>query len=254
MKKLLGILLLSIIALVIPALSVSAQSFEIIDVDVEGMSVAEGDIIYVERGDNLNIRVEIKANVSTEDLKVKAWIGGYEYDDIEDISDMFDLDAGVKAAKYLNLEIPEDIDSNDEYTLKIEAYNKYEENEWFEITLKIEAQRHNLDIQDVIFSPGLSLDANTPLFVQVRLENLGDKKEEDIRVEVSIPALGITQVDYIDELVAYEDDDDEETSESTDSLYLDLSNAQPGTYTLNVNVEYNNGHSEILESYDLTIT
>ncbi|MBL7147329.1 MAG: hypothetical protein ISS82_00710, partial [Nanoarchaeota archaeon] len=46
----------------------------------------------------------------------------------------------------------------------------------------------------------------------------------------------------------------EETSESTDSLYLDLSNAQPGTYTLNVNVEYNNGHSEILESYDLTIT
>jgi len=259
MKKVLGILLLSIFALVaVPAL-VSAQDFDITDIDIDGIDMnvpplAEDPIVYVERGADLNVRVQVATTADVEDLRVKAWIGGYEYDDVEDVSEMFDLDANLSAVKYLTLEIPEDINSNEEYTLHVKAYDQNEDIE-YEYTLKIEAQRHDLSIQDVIFSPGLSLNADIPLFVQVRIENIGDKKEEDIKVEVSIPALGISQITYIDELVSTEEDNyDEETSESTDSLYLDLSNAQPGTYTLEVNVEYNNGYSEETETYDLTIT
>lgn len=256
MKKLFGILLLSIFALVLSN-SVSAQTFDITDIDIEGMNMQLGGddtIVYVERGDTVNIRVEIEALNDSEDVRVKAWIGGYEYDDIEDVTSMFDLTAGVTAVKYLNLEIPEDIDASDEYTLHIKAYDQNDDVEE-EYTLMIEEQRHLLNIQDVIFSPGLSLDKDTPLFVSVRVKNMGDKKEDDIRVEVAIPALGITQVDYIDELAAHEDDeDDDEDSDSTDMLFLDLSNAEPGTYTLNINVEYNNGYSEVSESYDLTIT
>ena len=257
MRKILGILLLSILALVIP-LSVSAASFSFQDIDIEGIDMSiggENPTVYAEKGGTVNIRVEVKAEEEVNDLKIKAWIGGYEYEDIEDVTEMFDLDENVTVVKYLDLEIPEDINANEEYTLHIKAYDQNDDIEE-EFTLQIEAQRHQLSMQDVIFAPGLSINANTPLFVTVRVENIGDKKEDDIRIEVSIPALGITQVDYIDELVSNEDpgNENEETSDSTDTLFLDLSNAAPGTYTLNVNVEYNNGYSELSESYDLTVT
>lgn len=263
MKKLLGILMLAVLALVIP--SVSALDVSIDDVDINGidMDSTPTPTLYVERGEDVSIRVQVLAaegidpeEIETaEDLRVKAWISGYEYGEVEDMSGIFDLDEGLTVVKYLDLEIPEDIDSNEEYTLKIEIDNGEGDFTEAEYTIKIESQRHNLNIQDVIFSPGLSLNANMPLFVEVRVENLGDKKEEDIRIEVSIPALGITQVDYIDELGSVEDDeDDDETSDSTDSLFLDLSNAAAGTYTLQVNVEYNNGYDEVTETYDLTIT
>ena len=61
----------------------------------------------------------------------------------------------------------------------------------------------------------------------------------------------------IDELspadVAENDDQDIENSESTESIYLDLRGAQPGTYNLIVKVEYDRGHKEVTENYQLVI-
>jgi len=260
MKKLLGILMGMFALFLIPM--VSALDVDIVDVDVNGIDMDNNPTVYVERGESISIRVQIEADDNlteddevAEDLRVRVSISGYEYDIIEDVSDIFNLDEGLTAVKTLNLEIPEDIDANEEYTLEVEIVGGEGPNTEEEFTLKIEAQRHSLNIQNVIFSPGLSIDANTPLFVEVRVENIGDKKEEDILVQVSIPALGISQSTYIDELASVEDDgEDLEDSESTNALFLDLSNAAAGTYTLEVTVEYNNGYSEETESYDLTIT
>ena len=279
MKKILSIflvLVLSVSGLVIN--SVNAQApYEVVDVDIDGTDMNDVNTLYVERGDTLNIRVEIQSNDNwpqrregadivwntnhiEKDVKIKAEIAGYEYGDIEDVSDMFDIEYGVRYVEYLKLEVPEDINSNENYRLKIRAYNQ--ENEVsaelaeFPLMLKIKSQRHLLNIMDVIFTPGLNLNADQPLFTTVRVENLGDKKEEDIKVTVSVPQLGRTGVTYINELVPTETSDnnnDYQTSESSDAVYLDLRGAQPGTYNLIVKVDYNRGHSELTKNYQLII-
>src|SRR3990167_9047021 len=156
----------------------------------------------------------------------------------------------------MKLSIPKDIDASKDYELRIKVYNgDYSLEQIY--TLRIEAPRHLLKINDVIFTPGLSLNVDQPLFASVRIENLGDKDEEDIKVEVSVPQLGKSGITYIDELVKNEDDnnnrDDYQTSESSDSIYLDLRGAQPGTYDLIVKVEYDRGHREITKNYQLVI-
>ena len=231
----------------------STDPFTIEKVEVEG--VENPDMVNVERGDKLNIRVELLGHTHAEDVKVKAWIGGYEYEDVEDSTSLFDIEPNVTYVKNLVLEIPNDIDASKSYKLHIEAFNDQDSvRKTFRI--QVEPQRHYLNFVDVIFNPGLSVKNTQPLFVTVRVENLGDKKEEDVRVEVSIPELGLLQRTFIDELVSVEDngDDDEETSSSSDTLLLDLSNVQPGTYNLRVKVDYNRGHDFIAQIYPLTVT
>src|SRR3989344_8992606 len=113
----------------------------LMNVEVEG--VENPNLVNIERGDSLNVRVELMANSNCEDLKVKAWIGGYEYDDIEDSTPLFDITSGVTYVKNLVLEIPYDINAEDSYTLHVEAYND-DHNSGLEIPVQISAKRHQL--------------------------------------------------------------------------------------------------------------
>ena len=253
MKKLLTLIVILLVAAIFPVnINATQHPFEISSVEVEG--VENPNLVNVERGDKLNVRVELLGLSQAKDVRVKAWIGGYEYDDVQARTSIFDVEAGVTYVKNLVLEIPNDIDASESYTLHVEAFNDDDSNE-AEFEIQVEPQRHLLNFVDIIFNPGLSVKNTQPLFVTVRVENLGDKKEEDVRVEVSIPELGVSQRTFIDELVSVENsnDDDEETSSSSDTLLLDLSNVQPGTYTARVKVDYNRGHDSIMQTYELTV-
>tara|TARA_Y100000034_G_scaffold136311_1_gene212127 strand:+ start:1159 stop:2466 length:1308 start_codon:yes stop_codon:yes gene_type:complete len=274
MKKLLSVLLVLVLGfsmILIP--SVNAQApYGVSDVDVDGTDLAQGDILYAERGETLNVRVELESDDAewpedpnnpgnpdedyvARDVKIRVEIDGYEYDEIDDVTDMFDVEYGIKYVKHLRLTIPNDIDASETYNLRIRAYSR-EYSAEDEYSLRIKAARHRLNIMDTIFIPGLTIDAGQPLFTTVRVENLGDKKEEDIRVEISVPQLGRSGVTYIDELSAdyvENDEEDIETSESSDAIYIDTRGASPGVYNVVVKVEYDRGHREITENYQLTI-
>ncbi|MDD5253958.1 MAG: hypothetical protein PHG05_02525 [Candidatus Nanoarchaeia archaeon] len=234
--------------------------------DIDGTSSA----IYVERGTDCEIEVEFTGYVTPDsisekepklkDLKMKAWIGGYEYDDIEDVTSMFDVEDGVTYKKYLTLSLPEDMDASTDYTLHVEIYNKDYTNDVFEQTLRVKESRHSLSIQDVIVRPGSTVEAGRPLFVTARLENMGDRKEEDIQVNVEIPELGVSVRDYIDELSSNEDSDaredneDEEDSASSDEIYLKIpENTMSGAYELIVRVVYDRGHQEVSEKQTIYV-
>ncbi|MBS3143833.1 hypothetical protein J4446_03095 [Candidatus Woesearchaeota archaeon] len=263
MKKLLSVFLVLVIALsgisfAGAATAVPLVPFKIVDVDIDGTDMSDVNTLYVERGETLNIRVEVQTSslikdvdYTVDDVRVKADIAGYEYDDIEDTTEMFDMEGGVRYVKNLKLSIPEDIDASENYKLRVRVYSQdYEIDISYE--LRVKSQRHLLNIQDVIFTPGLVLNTNQPLFTTVRVENMGDNKEEDVRVEVSVPELGRSGITYIDELVSVENDD-EETSASSDTIYMDLRGAKSGIYELFVKVEYNRGHDEVTKSYQLVI-
>ena len=260
----LATLVLLLLASFVLATAVNAADFSIAEVKVNGVELAENSsIIHVDRGDSVDIRVEIRGGATkTEDVRVKAWIGGYEYDEIEDVSEEFDVLANTTYVKYLTLQIPEDIDATKDYTLHVEAYTAVgDEIEYDDLrfTLRITPERHLLNIQDVIFNPGLAVEAGNPLYVKVRVENLGENKERDIRVKAEIPELGVDARTYIDELVSdqycneHDCNDDDEVSATSSELMLKIPEDANGTYKLYVTVEYNRFHDKVEKSYTLEV-
>ena len=265
--KILSVLFV-LFALLTSAVNVRAEktTFQITEVKVEGTSVFgnSGTLeLNVERGDSIAIEVWVEGGdsgtgiVSDDNVRIKAEINGYEYGDIEAKTDTFSVKPGVTYKKTLRLNIPNDLDlESNLYTLNVEASsNDFSDETNNDIQLNINSKRHYLNIQDVIISPSTSVEAGKNIFAKVRLENLGDKKEQDIKVEMSIPELGLSTRTYIDELVPKELDtnNDEETSMSSPEMYLKLPEDANGKYTLKFTVTYNRGHTTEEQTFDLLV-
>ena len=237
-------LALALIMLVAFSGLVSAQDFQIVDVEVNGMDMTGVSTVQVELGEDTDVRVEVEGLNDTDDVRIKAWLGGYEYGDIEDSSDIFDIEAGVTYSETLHLEIPEDLDVDDnEFTLYVEVYDD-EETVIETYNAYVEQQRHSLEIMDVIYNTILE-DGDV---VEVRVENHAESKEEDIKVTLTID--GFTASGYIDELAASPEDsnEDEEDSDSI-SFVLDLDGFTTGYYDMEVDVSYNRGHDDVEHVY-----
>lgn len=254
------IVFLAIVSLVLTSVSVLADSpnYNITKVEVNDVEL-NGRILDIERTDSLTIEVEIEVTTSTNDMRVEAEIEGYEFGDIKDKSEIFDAEFGRTYKKTLTLDIPDDLQASEIYTLRIEASDP-DNQEVMEIQLNIDEKRHFLRIFDVILRPQGSVESGKPIFTTVRVENLGEKKERDIEVRVSVPQLGIVARDYINELVTeiQEDsitrDNDEESSASSNELMLRIpDDAKTGVYDLLVEVLYNRGHSKVVQRIPLAV-
>ena len=250
--KTLSILLVFFLGLVSLVIAGPSNDYDITNINVNGVDVLT-KTLYIERGDTLDVTVELYGKGDQDDVRIKAWIEGYEYDDIEDRSGMFDVENGTTYSKDLVLEIPDDLDSSDDYKLVIRAVDKYNYDEE-EVTLRVKEARHKLNIQDVIFRSGTSLKAGKTLFATVWVENVGSKQEDNVNVKLSIPALGVSTRDKIDELVTEEFDRDEDEDTRAIDLALTVpSNAKSGKYDVVVSVEYNRGHDVEREVFEFTV-
>lgn len=260
--KLLGFLVVFLIALVGLSAVAQAADFEIDRVRVDDITIYEGgDAVYVERGQPVAVEVWIDGtgNGSSYDTRVRAWVGGYEYGEVRAVSDIFEVEAGVDYKKTLVLDMPNDLKASKDYTLHVEVFDDDREVETSYV-LRVQETRHKLDITDVIIRPGTTVEAGRPFFTTVRVENMGDNKEENIKVTVSIPELGISARDYIDELAANEDSDanedneDEEDSMSSDEIYLKVpETAETGDYQVKITVEYDRGHKQVVATETLHV-
>ena len=123
--------------------------------------------------------------------------------------------------------------------------------------LAVRKERHSLNLLGVIFSPSSTVEAGRSLRAEIRVENLGEQKEEDILVTVSIPELGVSAKEFIEELVPDENnvaDDDEETSGSASNLVLFIpKDAKTGEYTVDIKVEFNRGHDVLSEKRTILV-
>lgn len=241
MNKLIGLM---IAVFAIFSASVLAADYAIQSVYLNGYQLS-GNMVQVEMGQKVTLDVAVYG-YSNSDVRLRAWIGGYEHDLIEDTSEMFDVENGVVEWKHLTLSIPYDMESSRPYTLNLELFDQHNRVD-VQYALYVEGKRHDIAVQDIILQPGTSLEAGQTLFAKVRLENMGEKKEEDIRVSLSIESLGISSRNYMDELPKYMAD---ENSGNAPSLYLVIpENAATGDYKAKVTVTYNRGHSETSEEF-----
>ena len=197
LKQLTALVASLVFLLVLGSAALAAPSFQ---VEINGVDVTTSDVIRLERGDHVEIEVIVEDDVDDwEDARLEAKIGGYEYGVIRDTSKIFDLKANMKAKKVLAFDLPDDLEADD-YDLRIELSNG--DGNSFEETfdVAVESVRHKVSIQDVILRPGHSVAAGSALFATVRVENLGDRKEDDIKATVSVPDLRISARTHVHEL------------------------------------------------------
>ena len=233
------------------AVSADTSSNYVVDrVYVDSMDIADYTV-DIERGESQNLDIYITGTGETTDVNIRAWIGGYEYDNVQVASAMFDIEDGVSYQKKLALEFPTDLDANQEYTLYVEVYDDLD-SVTYSGTIMVSKVRHSLEIQDVLVDS--NVDAGDYTTATVRLENLGDKKEEDIKVTVSIPELGVEESTFLDELTNNElDNEDEESSGDVSLTFQIPADAESGDYEVQVSVSYNKGYDSLEEATSISV-
>ncbi len=240
MRKLLSVLFVVLSLLAAPFASALTEGTELSwgTIKVDG-DIVENELLAVEEGQTLSIRIGLEAGVSDlKDLEVEAEIDGYEYDDYETLRDsthVFDLAANT--VKYVNLEVtlPNKLDK-EEYWLRLRITDQDTAALTRNIRLAVEPARHGIEIADVAFSPSTTLKAGRSLLATVLLQNYGDKDEEDVKVTVSVPELGISASEYVD--VAPTDDNNVDY-EDVPEMFLPIpADAAAGEYDVKVTAKY----------------
>lgn len=259
---LISVFLLSLVVISIPAIATmhETSNYRIEKVEVNGDTVLANTVTSVERGETLDVKVTIlgTSNKTVDAVRVKAEIEGWEFEDIDDRTDFFTVRPGVKYVKTLKLNIPDDIDTEERFTLRVEAEDSDEQAEFTSI-IDTATARHEVNINDVIFRSGETVRAGDSLLLDVVVENDGSRKEEDISVRVSIPELGINLREFIDQLITEKAEIDAERERDTDTEKVRFSvripnNAKSGDYDLNVEVNYNRGKSTVRSTETVTVS
>ncbi len=229
------------------ALPVVLEEVEIDDTILQESAVNR---LSLERGEDYEVRVKFTPISDIENAEVRVFVSGYEYSDVDDIEDkttLFDADANVTYVKKLSIVIPDDADEDD-YKLRVIISDRYGDELTANYNLKVDVPRNALKIEDIVFNPSNAVKAGSALLTTVRVENSGEKQQDDVKVTVSIPGLGITGTEYIEEI----DNGDEE--EETEEIFIRIPKcAKPGNYDVNVEVEFSQKHRKISEKHTIAV-
>lgn len=254
--KTLFVLILTLVSVTL----VAAADFSIDRVDVDGVTAStSGKALYVERGTTVPVTVYVSGSSTGKtayDARVQVYVGGYEYGKVEAVSEIFEIVPNVSYKETLRLKMPEDMKATDKYTLNVEVFDD-DQSTKRTYTLFVKESRHLLNIYDVILNPASNVQAGQPLFVTVRIENMGDNVEDSIKVTASMPKLGVEASEYVDELIRERDEDQSDNeyrkndAATTNELMLLVpEDAKEGDYELHVELNYNRGYGASNDAVD----
>ncbi len=248
MKKALN-LILGLLIVFATVFGVSAISVDISKVEVNDYTVTSTSLpLLVDRSNTLNINVWFSSDVAHSDVQVMAFLSGYEYGNIQQITPVFDIQPGVEYEKTLVLSLPQILSTGD-YKLRIIFADKDGTiaDSTYEYNLYVDTQRHNIALRNVMLIPGSVVKQGDSLLTALRLENLGQKDESDVEVISEIPKLGVKQVSYVDNIKAGQ-------ILSTDYMMLNIPNcAKPGKYDLVETVKYDRGMHEVTKTEQINV-
>lgn len=243
--KLFGIVAFMLIAVFAGAVS----ALPTIDrVDIDDTTVFENQInrLDIEVGNSIDVEVWLNSDAEYRNVQVEAEITGYEHDDLSDKTELFDTEADATYKKNLRISLPEDVDK-DSYQLRIILTDRNSGAVIQNYNLLLDRARHSMVIEDVTFYPENAVTAGQALLATVRVENFGQKDEDNVKVHVSLPELGSGAWDVIDEV---ESDD----QEGTEEMYIRIDpDVETGEYTVLIEVEYNDGHSVVSQTDSISI-
>ncbi|MFT4311126.1 MAG: hypothetical protein ACMXX7_00710 [Candidatus Woesearchaeota archaeon] len=227
MLKIMALVMMSMM-LVMPIAIANDDFLSVETVRINGDRAEDGDDLYVERGDELRIRVTVEAgNEDVKNAQIQAFIAGYRYahyerDLVTDFTRTFDLPAGNKRSFDLNVQIPVDMRQkdaklrivvSDENSPNLIVYN-------YQLSIFGTAAESAVQITDFLISPSTTVEAGRALSFRVRAKNVGNDVLDDITARVSIPALNLNAYETIDHLRV-------DQTQSFESLVIRLPNNVP---------------------------
>ncbi len=229
-----------IFALTLVCASAFALPINVEEVRIDGITVLENQVNLLDLQRNTDHLVEIKFT-PTQDVRnaeLEIFVSGFEYKNINPISDatgVFDADANVTYVKRLAFKLTDEV-QEDSYKMRLIVSDRYGVETTKNYNLKLDVPRHSLKVEDVVFSPNGNVKSGQSLLTTVRIENKGEMTENDIRVEIGIPDLGIKGVDYIDQIKSTRE-------ESTEEIFMKIpACVAEGDYPVTVKVLYNQLH------------
>jgi len=245
MKKIVLIALMFVLLTAsVAALPLTIDRVEVNDVEMDTSSSTRLDIL---RDDEFEVEITFTPYENINDVEFEVTIYGFEYNDIDRIIDHIDnadYDAGVTYVKRLHLYLSDEVEEDD-YKLRILVADRNNDVLIQNYDLKIDVPRHKIKVEDIILFPP-HVEAGRALLATVRLENKGEKTEEDVRVTVSLPELGLQGTDYIEEI---DPGDEEETEE----IFIAVPECtEAGNYIVRIEVAYDEGHE--VERADTPVT
>jgi uncharacterized membrane protein len=238
----------------------SAVPVTVEKVEVDGFALDAGGVNPrdLQRGESFDVKILVKAdnaivapNNETMNVQVFGFISGYEFSSSESLSDetrAFDLEAGHTAIKTLTLKLPERADE-DTYRLRIVVAGRNNDERVYNYAIKVQPADTKVTIRDLELSPGDEIQAGRAFLATVRIKNYGDSRENDVKIRVSIPELGIAApADFVDDLRSDESATSEEFFLKTESC------TKPGSYTLKAEVIYDQGDESTTLTRPITVT
>jgi len=213
---------------------------EITQVKIDGDVAEDGDDLFVERGQDLDIRVTVEAgNEDADGVQIEAFISGYRYskyerDLVSDYSDTFNLPANNKRSFDLNLEIPQDMQTEDAKLRIVVTDQNSDEVIIYNYQLSIYGADKSdaVAITDFFITPSTTIEAGRALSFKVKVKNYGEDDLDDIKVIVSIPELDLYAFETLDTL-------DADETQSFEALLIRIpADAEPGSYEVKAEVDF----------------
>ncbi len=218
-------------------------------IKINGNTFQSGDQLVVKRGDTLDITVRLTAASNESNVEVEAEVLGYEHSDTHPLIDrtgVFDMLAGDTLYKHLSITLPV-LMEKDYYDLRIRVGTRTGNSSEYLFRLRLAGKRHNLQVKDITYNPSQYVLSGTAFLAQVRVWNIGDKPERDVKVVLSIPELGLSASDYISRI-------DPDESVDTEDLFIHIPTCvESGTYTLRAEVIYNDGYDKTVYEEPLVV-
>ena len=212
-----------------------------VKVDGTEISNSEWNKLSIERDSEFEVKITLEAFEDHDDLEIMVWINGYEYNHQDRVSDetgLFDVEEGNIYIKKLTLNLPENLDVDD-YKLRIIISDRNSYEQVYNYNLQIDAPRHELKIRDLMLNPNYNIKSGTGFVSKVRIENKGQKTEEDIKVTIGIPELNLLATEYIDSIKS-------EDTKEIEEIFLRLPQCvKAGEYIVVAEVLYDDGHETI---------
>lgn len=261
--KVLAILVMFLVSMLPMAMAADEhEDFEITKIEVDGFEMnLDGDTFGpVYTGEELKIKVFwLGINDSTE-AKITV-----ELADAEEETDYFTVRNEWEGSETLYLDLDPDVFDTEEdnmYRLHIEMEDEQGHKlEVENIMIEVSNQRHSIELYDVNFPNGREVTAGSIFQANVGVKNLGHSREEDVKITLSIPELGIsTRTDRFDlwtEEEFFDDgnDDDDFHYKLHRSLFLAIPlNTISGVYDVDVEVSYNDGDDVVEKTYSLIVS
>lgn len=195
-------------------------------------------VLKVDRGQKLPIKVKVNANSDAENVQITSKLAGYQYSNYEQgkifhMTDTFDLDKNRWDTREMELQVPMKIETGDiKLRIYVEDKNSRSYRKEYNLDITGVDESGAVQIREAYLNPSKEVLPGRALSALVKVENFGDKPLDDVTLTSEVPELNIRDTETLDEL----DVDEKETFERT--LLRFPKDTEPGEYQVSYEVTF----------------